>query len=433
MSGLNKIAAVVAGTFLSAAAMAENIAITGALVHTFDKQGSIENATVLIRDGKIESIMADGEAPKGYNSIDARGKIVTPGLIVAKSGLGLEEVSFSAGINDANFELKDAKELGASVDSQFGINMNSSLINVARIEGVTTVATGANYSNTLFQGQGSVISLGDINSPLLKTNAFMSINLSGAFVDSEGGSRAVVWPKLIRVLKEAASLNGKTLGINQEWNGEFAKTDVNALIPVVKGDMPLFVSADRVADIRQVIALKQRFDDLDLVLVHATEGWLVAEEIAEAGIPVVVNPESNLPFDFDELGATLKNAGRLSRAGVKVSIANVGKYSADSHNTRLVTQLAGNAVANGMPWADAMAALTVNPAELLDVEDTLGSLAKGKQADVVIWSGDPLEVMTYAEVVIINGEPITMESRQTKLRDRYMTLGQDMPYRYNRP
>lgn len=431
MSHLNKITAVVAGLFLSANVSAQSIAITGATVHTFDNQGKVENGTVLIRDGKIESIVAGGEAPKGYNTIDAKGKVVTPGLIAAKSALGLTEVGFSAGINDANYELKGDNALGTTVDTQYAINMNSSLINVTRIEGITTAASGIDYGNTLFQGQGTVISLGDKVNPIIKANAYMSLSLTGAFVDSAQGSRAAAWPAFKRVLDEAVSLNGKPLKINQEWHGEFAKADLNALIPVVSGKMPLFLSANRASDIRQMIALKKRYKKLDLVLVHGTEAWMVADELAKADIPVIVNPESNLPFDFGELAATLKNAGRLAKAGVKVVVSNVGKYGADSHNTRLITQLAGNAVANGMPWQDAMKGLTIHAAELFDIDDKVGSLAKGKQADVVIWSGDPLEVMNYAEVVIINGEAISMESRQTKLRDRYMTLGQEKSYRYN--
>ena len=161
--------------------------------------------------------------------------------------------------------------------------------------------------------------------------------------------------------------------------------------------------------------------------------WMVADEIAAAEVPVIVNPEANLPVDFDELGATIENAARLSKAGVKVSISNISKYGSDSHNIRLITQLAGNAVANGMAYEAALAALTVNSAQIFDLDDTLGSLSKGKQADVVVWSGDPLEVMNYAEAVIIKGELIPMESRQTKLRDRYETLQSDQPYRYVNP
>lgn len=431
---LKSVSVLVAGLSLSTSVLAGSIAITGATVHTMDSQGKVENGTVLIKDGVIESITAGADAPKGYSTIDAKGKVITPGIIAPRSALGMVEVSMSAGLNDSNVAIKQPDStIGASMDSQYAINMHSSLINITRVDGVTTAATGINYGNALYQGMGSIISLGDKISPVMKSKAYMAVNLSGLMLESFDGSRAVTWPKFLRTLDEAASLNGRKLKSNQEWHGEFSKADLNALIPVLAGDMPLFVTAIRASDIRQVIALKSDYSKLDLVLVHGSEAWMVADELANAGIPVIVNPESNLPFDFDELAATLQNAVRLAAAGVQLSIGNTSKYGADTHNIRLVTQLAGNAVANGLPWETAIAALTINNAKLFDMEDQIGSLAPGKKADLVIWTGDPLEVMNYAEVVIINGDMIPMESRQTKLRDRYMELQNDKPYRYTKP
>ncbi|UAA37376.1 amidohydrolase family protein [Paraneptunicella aestuarii] len=417
---------------LATPALANTLAITGATVHTMDKMGKVNNGTILIKDGKIQSITADGEVPSGYSTIDAKGKVVTPGLIAVKSALGLVEVGMSAGIVDASVEFQHPENtVGAKLDSQYGINMDSTLINITRIDGITTAATVVDNSNSMFQGLGTIITMGDKVSPVIKSKAFMALNISGPMIADE--SRAALWPDLIAVLDEAESRKGKTIAIQDEWNGEYSKADVNALIPVVRGEIPLMVTVSRAADMRQLLALKSRFNKLDMTFVFATEAWMLADEIAKAGISVIVNPESNLPFDFGELGATLTNAARLNAAGVKVSIANVSKYGSDSHNTRLITQLAGNAVAVGMPWADAMAALTINNAELLGIADKTGSLAAGKEADLVVWTGDPLEVMNYAEVVIIDGEMIPMESRQTKLRDRYLTRQDNMPYRYVKP
>ena len=424
------------------------IAITGAKIYTMAEQGVLEIGTVLIRNGEIEKIIAGDEAPEGYNTIAADGKVVTPGLIAAKSSLGLVEVGMSAGIVDSEVNYQQPGKLGTTIDSQYAINMQSSLINITRIDGVTTAATGVESSNTLFQGMGSVISLGDKNSPIINAQAYMSLNLAGSAAEALSGSRASLWPELLRAFAEAASLQGRQLTtgqltngqltngqltIGQQWHGEFAKSDINALIPVLKGDMPLFVTVLRAADIRRVLQLKARYSNIKLVLIHATEAWMVASDIAAAKVPVVLNPEANLPYDFDELGATIENAARLSQAGVKVSISNISKYGSDSHNMRLITQLAGNAVANGMPYEAALAAITINSAEILSVAHKVGSLSEGKQADVVVWTGDPLEVMHYAEVVIINGELIPMESRQTKLRDRYETLQSEQPYRYVKP
>ena len=409
------------------------IAITGAKVYTMAEQGVLEIGTVLIRNGEIEKVIPGDKAPEGYNTITANGKVVTPGLIAVKSSLGLVEVGMSAGIVDSEVSYQQPGKLGTTIDSQYAINMQSSLINITRVDGVTTAATGVESSNTLFQGMGSVISLGDKVSPIIKAQAYMSLNLAGAAAEALSGSRASLWPELLRAFAEAASLQGRQLNIGQQWHGEFTKSDINALIPVLNGDMPLFVTLLRAADIRRVLQLKARYRNIKLVLIHATEAWMVASEIAAAKVPVVLNPEANLPYDFDELGATIENAARLSQAGVKVSISNISKYGSDSHNMRLITQLAGNAVANGMPYEAALAAITINSAEILSVAHKVGSLSEGKQADVVVWNGDPLEVMHYAEVVIINGELIPMESRQTKLRDRYETLQSEQPYRYVKP
>ena len=171
--------------------------------------------------------------------------------------------------------------------------------------------------------------------------------------------------------------------------------------------------ADRAADIRQVIAFKQRYPKIKVVLVKGMEAWRVAEELADADIPVIIDPEFNLPGSFEQLGATLANAQRLEAAGVMLAIGM------ETHNIRLATQHAGNAVAFGMSWEGAMAALTVNPARIFGVPDQLGTLTSGAKADVVVWSGDPLEVTEAPEVVIIDGEVMEMTSRQIKLRDRY--------------
>src|SRR5690606_18004487 len=155
-----------------------------------------------------------------------------------------------------------------------------------------------------------------------------------------------------------------------------------------------------------------------LVLLGATEGWRVADQIAAAGVPVIVNPLQNLPDRFEVLAATLENAGRLQKAGVTVAIADPAE---STHNTRFILQLAGNAVANGMTWDGAFKAISSVPATLYGQTD-LGVLRQGAVADVVIWNGDPLELMSSADAVYIAGVATSMESRQTKLRDRYMNL-----------
>ena len=256
---------------------------------------------------------------------------------------------------------------------------------------------------------------------MLKSRAFVSVDVTNSGADRVGGTRAVMWPTLINALTEAMEFDG------EDWDGMLSKADAEALSHVVAGHIPLLVMADRKADILQVMALKQRFAKLNVVLVNGVEAWRVAEQLAQANIPVIINPEYNLPGGFDRLGATLANAGRLAQAGVDVAIGM------ETHNIRLATQHAGNAVANGMPYQDGLAALTSNVAKIYGMDKQVGSIKAGMSADVVIWSGDPLEVTEAAEQVFIKGQAIEMRSRQTELRDRYLDLEQARPMSYVRP
>ncbi|MFT5839357.1 MAG: imidazolonepropionase-like amidohydrolase [Flavobacteriales bacterium] len=416
------------GSMLLAQAIdAKSIAIVGAKVHTMSSQGTVDNATVLIKNGKIQKVIQGSTSLVGYEVIDAKGKVVTPGLIGASTTLGLVDVGFSAGTNDSNSSLTSISKTGAAFDVSYAINPDSSLMAIARIEGVTSAATSMGRTGQLFNGQGALISLAAVSDPVLQARGFISTRVGNDGADNMGGSRSVLWVSLEEALAEAKFAIGKSFTPSDEWYGELSRADIAALIPVVKGDIPLLVDARRAADIRQVIALKQRQPKLDIVITYATEGWRVARELADNNIPVILDPEANLPFGFDQLGSTLKNAGRLAAAGVNISIGM------ETHNIRLARQHAGNAVANGLNWDQGLAALTINVAKLYGIDDKLGSLESGKMADVVIWSGDPLEVTESAEMVLIAGELIDMQSRQSKLRDRYLKLQTDTPMQYVRP
>lgn len=426
MRKLTLMAAMVAAG-LSGQALAENIAIVGGKVHTLGAKGSLDLATVLVSDGKIQQVKAGEHKPEGYRVIDASGKVVTPGIIGAYTSLGLVEVNSWAGVVDATAKPTGLTTSGAALDASYGINPDSTLINISRVEGVTSAATNLYNTETMFQGQGSIIDLGNKNQPLIKARAFVAIDAGDGGAHAVGDTRAAFWPSLENAIAEVKAAKGKTLSPFTEWHGQLTPADIKALQPVVEGKTPLLMDARKASDIRQVIGFKKRHSKINVVLVKGIEAWRVADELAAAGIPVILDPESNLPFGFDELGATLTNAARLQQAGVKVAIGM------ETHNIRLSKQHAGNAVANGLPWEQGLAALTRNVAEIYGIDKDYGTLEQGKVADVVVWSGDPLEVMETAETVIINGEQIEMTSRQTKLRDRYLDLKQDKPFAYKRP
>jgi imidazolonepropionase-like amidohydrolase len=186
-----------------------------------------------------------------------------------------------------------------------------------------------------------------------------------------------------------------------------------ALTRYLMGGRVVF-QVDRAADILGVVAFADR-NGIKPVILGGDEAWLVAQALAKAEVPVILNPLDDLPVDFDHLGSTLENAARLQRAGVRIAFS-----SGDTAQARLVRQLAGNAVAHGLPWEAALAAITSTPADIFGLGATHGRIAVGQAADLVLWSGDPLEVSTLADKVWIAGRPVEMKSRQTELRDRYV-------------
>ena len=198
------------------------------------------------------------------------------------------------------------------------------------------------------------------------------------------------------------------------------RRDAQALIPVVAGRQPLYVHVERVADIRMVLGLRKEFPLIKLAIVGATEGWMVAGELAKAGVPVFATPLTDLPGSFEKLGATQSNVGRMKAAGVKVALG------AFFDQPRYAPQYAGNLVsltkvpgATGLTWNQAFAAITSAPAEALGMGDRFGSLRPGRAGDVVIWDGDPLENSSGVVRVMIDGVEQSLVNHQTKLRDRY--------------
>ena len=207
---------------------------------------------------------------------------------------------------------------------------------------------------------------------------------------------------------------------------------------MLNGQMPVLVWAERASDIRQVLGLRKEFPQLRIILLGGAEGWMVANELAAARVPVILNALQNQPNAFERLGSTMNNAGRLAAAGVTVALGTIARDEAPQ--ARLVLQDAANLVGQaringgtGMSWADALKAITLNPAKIFGVDKELGTLEPGKVGDVVVWSGDPLDLMQAPTNVLIAGKEVKLESRQTKLRDRYLGLQDEtlpLHYRY---
>jgi imidazolonepropionase-like amidohydrolase len=408
---------VATGLLLAVPLHAQTIAIQGAKVYTMSG-APIENGTVIVRDGKIAAVGVGLAVPTGARIIDARGKIVTPGFFDSETQMGLNEVDAVEATDDYSAQGDRPgvphDYLTAAFNVALGINPNSIVIPVTRIAGVTTVVSAP--TGGLVSGQGVVIDLAGrrLSDLLVKTPVAMFASIGEASMAAGGGARAGALLRLREVLDDARFYARNRAAFDRGQSRQLAESrlDLEALQPVLAGTLPLAVEVHRASDIRNVLALADEYD-LKLILIGATEGWMVADDIAKAQVPVVLKVLQNLPASFERLGARYANAAILREHGVKIAIT-----PNDTHNSRNITQEAGNAVAYGLPYEEALRAVTLYPAQIWGVADH-GSIAPGQVADLVVWAGDPLELLTSVEHVLIAGREVPLTSRQTELRDRY--------------
>lgn len=409
-------------------ATAGSLAIVDARVHTLTAAGVLDGATVLVRDGRIEAVGRELAVPADAARIDAAGRVLTPGLFGALTHLGVEEISGVA-------ETVDARQAGqvysAAFDVAYAFNPRSVVIPVNRMDGVTRAAVvpmAAAETGSVIGGQAAVVALAGPQ-PVMRRGAAMLARLGERGSDLAGGSRVAALLALRNALEDAQDFARH----RDQWERRarrdylLSRKDLEALQPVLAGDMPLLVEAERASDIEQALALATEFD-LRLAIAGGAEAWLVADALAAADVPVIVDPQSNLPESFAQLNATLENAARLHAAGVRIALS-----VRDRHNVRNMTQYAGLAVAHGLPYEAALAAITRVPAEIYGVANEVGTLRAGMLADLVLWSGDPLELLTNADAVFVAGERVPAVSRSTLLRDRYRNLDRTLPYAYPRP
>ncbi|MBL8530509.1 MAG: amidohydrolase family protein [Hyphomonadaceae bacterium] len=271
----------------------------------------------------------------------------------------------------------------------------------------------------MFGGSGGMYSLSGAGDSHCAPPAFMVAELGEAGATRTGGSRAAVWPAFEAALRDAREYPGRYR--SGQGGAVLNEIDAAALQPFARGQGMFLVHAERAADIRQLIAFKRANPSLRFAIHGGAEAWQVAEDLARAGIPVIVDPLQNLPDRFERLASRSDNAALLHAAGVRIALAP-SPGTVDAHQARLVLQLAGNAVAHGLTWDAAFAAVSRGPAEIFGVGDRLGRLERGYLADVVIWDGDPLNVTSAPAVVLIEGQEQPLVSRQTRLRDRYHPL-----------
>lgn len=405
-------------------ASAQTVAITNARVHTMAGP-AIERGTVVIRDGVIAAVGADVAVPAGARVIDAAGKVVTPGFLDSSTQLGLVEVGAVAGTRDSRVS---DDHITAAFNPADGLDPTSSPVAVTRAEGITRAVVAPAPGASLVAGQAVLVDLGaETPMEMVRRSPVGMVGVLGERGSRmAGGARAAAVLQLREIFQDVRDYMENRRAYETAHRREYAlsRLDLEALVPVARGEVPLVLDVHRSSDILVALRLAEELG-VRLVLSGVTEGWMVAREIAAAGVPVVINPLVNLPSAFEQLGATLENAARLEAAGVTVAFG-----SFDAHNARNLKQAAGNAVAYGMSHEAALRAITANPAGIWGVADRYGTLEVGKEADVVVWSGDPLELTTSVEHVFIRGREVPKGHRQKQLFERYRHVGGAMPEAY---
>ena len=404
-------------------ASAQDLLIRNATVHTASARGTLQATDVLVRNGRIAAI-GNGLSAGSATVVDAQGKPLTPTLFGGITDIGVEEVSGESATVDNTLAL-GANAADMRVRPEFDVtlayNPESVLVPVARVEGIgwTLLSAGTRPGGSFIGGQGGTVRLDGSLDAIGPRALFVTLGGDGA--NLSGSSRAAQWMLLDQLIDE---VRGRIAP-----NSQFALLTPAGRTTLAKyfgGGGRVVVRIQRAADIVRLLRWsKQR--GVDVAIVGAAEGWKVAPQLAAAEVPVFVDALANLPADFDAIGATMENAARLHAAGVRVSFSQAGDAS---HNARKIRQLAGNAVANGLPWEAALAGLTSVPAAAAGVAGELGTIAIGQRADLVLWSGDPLDVANVAQQVWMDGRAIPMRSRQTELRDRYLHAETGLPRAY---
>ncbi len=400
----------------------ETVAITGAIVWTMDGP-PIENAKIVIEDGVVTTLTGEPfVVPANARRIEGTGKIVTPGFVDAATSLGLVEIDL---VSETREDHPSGEgPIRAAFRAADGIDPESTLLAVTRMEGVTAAVTRPNGG--LIAGQSAWIRLAApavrprgssvddliVRAPLAMHGA-LGAEGRGAAGDTRGGALR----RLREALEDARLIRSRTAAFDENRMRALAagRLDLMALWPVLDRKLPLVVSVNKASDIEIAIRVAEE-EKIRLVIEGAAEGWKVADLLAARRVPVLVKPLENLPR-YNALGTRFDNTALLAKAGVTFAIV-----TGEAHNVRNLRQEAGNAIAWGLPREKALEAVTRTPAEIFGLEGQAGSIAKGRRADLVLWSGDPFELSSRPEAVFVDGREIPLRSRQTDLLDRYRTL-----------
>ncbi|MDI3286404.1 amidohydrolase family protein [Polyangium sp. 15x6] len=396
-------------------AAAAPMAIVGGRVHTGTGE-ILEDATILVEKGLVQKIGKGLAVPPGVTTIDAKGAIVTPGFVDALTSIGLVEISLEDSTHDDDRGGKDP--IRAAFRAADGYNPASTVVGITRAEGVTSAAVVP--LGGVFSGQSAWADLdGDTReSALAQGPLALHVHLDGSSLGGDRGGPAAALLRAREVFDDARTFQKNRAAWERNQSRPFAasRLDLEAVGDALAGRVPVVFHVERASDILAAVALAKEFG-LRPVIAGGAEAWKIAPRLAESKTPVIVNPLEPGPTSFHTLGMRDDNAALLYAAGVPVVIT-----TADTHNARKLRQVAGNAVRAGLPHAAAIAAITRAPAEALGLGAKYGTLAPGKVANLVVWSGDPLEIASRPLAVVIRGKKVDLANRQSALFTRYRKL-----------
>jgi len=418
---------------LAPALSAQTYTIQGAKIYTLAGP-PIENGTVVVRDGKIAAVGANVQVPAGATVIDGKGLQVFPGLFDAYSRLGLTEI----GAVSATVDISELGEYMPHLVAYTAIHPPSEHIPVARANGITHAVSapggggggfGGGGGGSVIPGQPTLINLDGwtveemtvrksvgmiLNWPSMQTRTFDFATFEfrqRPFTDvkkeyEEKVAKLEEWFEAARHYAQAAK---------GTWPASFERDQkLEALVPVVKGELPVIVLANSERDIKNALEFVAKHK-LKAILAGGREGWKVKDEIKKAGVPVILSGTQALPSeDDDPYDKPFSNPGELHAAGVKIAIATF-----DSSDSRTLPYEAANAVPFGLPWEEALKAITINPAQILGVGDKLGSIEVGKIANLIVTTGDPLELQTDVRYLFIKGQLTSTDNKHRQLYEKY--------------
>jgi imidazolonepropionase-like amidohydrolase len=418
---------------VSLAAPAQTVVLKGGKLLTIT-HGTVENGVVVMQNGKITAVGGPNTAvPAGAKVVDVTGMTVYPGLIDAETHLGLTEIGAEAMTNDL-YEPSD--EIMPHMHVYDAFHAETELIPVTRINGITNAIVAPSQGDSL-PGQDSFIQLagGNRDEMILDRDVALPMNVSGdqrrrggggeggiggRFPSTRMGVVAQLRQTFLDAQEYAARQNAPAAapssgqGAGQGAASRKRDLKLEALIPYLQGKKPVVLAARQADEVLTAVELAREFK-LHIILNHVDKAENVVDQIAAYKVPVIVGPIYTFPGEEERYDAVYKIPAELAKRGVKIAFAT---YS-DDHNARNLPYEAGYAVAFGLPYDEALKAITINPAEMFGVADQLGSLDVGKTANVVVANGDPLDVRTDVKHVFIQGKEIPLESKQTRLRDMY--------------